>query len=305
MPLSLKSLSCFRAVMDCGSVTGAAKQLGVTQPAVSRMLSQLETDIGFELFSRSKGKLVPTDTALTLFGEVDIALQSVDRVSQIAVNLKNHDYSELAIVSPPSFAERVVTRLIADFLGQFPHVRVSLDSRSIETAQDMVALRAVDCGFGRLPIEHPDIDYEALLSAGTVCVMRSTHPLAQKKRLSAASLAGQPLILLARGRVSRGVLNEAFRAASIRPNIRVETHTVSAACALARHDGGIAIVNEMLAAQYLGGTLVMRRFSPNIQHQYAFMTSANLPMTRVTRSFRKFCRDFFRENHDPNNWSTA
>jgi DNA-binding transcriptional LysR family regulator len=302
MPLSLKSLNCFRAIMDAGSVTGAANSLGVTQPAVSRMLGQLESEIGFELFARSKGKLVPTEEAIALFGEVDIALQSVDRVSLLAINLRNHGYGELSIVSPPSFAEQVVTRLIAEFTRLYPKIRVSLDSRSIQTAQDMVALRAVDCGFLRLPLEHPELEYETLVSAGTVCVLRSTHPLAARRRISAANLRGQPLILLGRGRASRSVLNDGFVAANVRPDIRVETHTVSAACALARHDAGIAIVNEMLAAQYVDDSLVMRRFSPNISHEYAFVVSANAAMTRITRRFRRFCREFFKKNVDPAVW---
>lgn len=303
MPLSLKSLICFRAVMDAGSVTGAANSLGVTQPAVSRMLSQLEAGIGFELFMRSKGKLVPTEAAIALFDEVDIALKSVDRVSQLAINLKNHDYGELSIVSPPSFAECIATRLIAGFTRVYPRIRVSLDSRSIETAKDMVALRAVDCAFLRLPLEHPDLEHETLVSAGTVCVMRSTHPLGRRRRISAVDLRGQPLILLGRGRASRSVLNDGFLAADVRPNIRVETHTISAACALARLDAGIAIVNEMLAAQYLDKSLVMRRFSPNIRHDYAFVVSANAAMTRITRRFRRFCREFFRDNADPAAWA--
>ena len=107
MTVSLKSLACFRAIMDAGSVTSAASQLKVTQPAVSRMLGQLESDIGFELFTRTKGKLVPTDAAFALFKEVEIALQSVDRVSQLAINLKNHDYGELSIVAPSWAAARL------------------------------------------------------------------------------------------------------------------------------------------------------------------------------------------------------
>jgi DNA-binding transcriptional LysR family regulator len=303
MSLSLKSLACFRAVMDAGSVTAAAKNLAVTQPAVSRMLRQLESDIGFELFERSKGRLIPTRAAITLFGEVDIALQSVDRVSQLAVNMRNLDYGELSIVSPPSFAERVVTRLISGFLQQHPRVRVSLDSRNIETAQDMVALRAVDCGFGRLPIDHPDLEFETLVSSGTVCVMRPDDSLAKRKRVTAKHLKGRPLILLGRGRASRSVLNEGFEAAGISPDVRVEAHTVSAACSFARLGSGIAIVNEMLALQYVDNDLVVRRFSPEIRHDYAFMASADTPMTRATRQFRKYCRDFFRDRPDPRTWS--
>ena len=302
MSLSLKNLQCFRAVIDTGSVTAAASSLSITQPAVSRMLRQLEADIGFELFMRTKGRLLPTDAALALFAEVDVALQSIDRVSRLAVNLKNHDYGELSIVSPPSFAERVVTRLIAEFVRHHPNVRISLDSRNIDTALDMVALRAVDCGFARLPVDHPDLEFETLISSGTVCVMKPDHPLSQRRRITAAHLKGQPLILLGRGRASRSVLNEGFDAAHVRPQIRIETHTVSAACALARLGAGIAIVNGMLAAQYLESDLVMRDFSPNIRHDYALVASTKAPMTRIGKRFWDFSRTFFRDNPNPDDW---
>jgi DNA-binding transcriptional LysR family regulator len=303
MAISIKSLGCFRAVIDSGSVTGAARKLAVTQPAVSRLLSQLESDIGFELFVRSKGRLIPTDAAVALAKEVDVALQSVERVTQLAVNLGNHDYGELSIVSPPSFAERVVTRLIAGFVHEFPNTRVSLDSRSMPTAQDLIALRAVDCGFARLPLEHPDLEFETWVSSGTVCVLRADHPLTRRKNISATQLKGEPLILLGRGRASRDVLDDSFAAAKVRPLVRIETHTVSAACALVRQNAGIAIVNETLAAQYADKSIVMRRYSPDIRHEYAFVVSANVPMTRITEQFRIFCREFFAANPDPATWS--
>jgi len=57
---NLKSLECFRAIITSGSATAAAQQLGLTQPAVSRLLGLLEASVGFELFHRRKGRLVPT-----------------------------------------------------------------------------------------------------------------------------------------------------------------------------------------------------------------------------------------------------
>ena len=113
------------------------------------------------------------------------------------------------------------------------------------------------------------------------------------------------MILLGRGRASRNVLNEGLSVSARPLRIRIETHTVGSACALAREGAGIAIVNEMLAAQYVDKELVMRRFAPNIQHDYGFMVSANTPMTRVTERFRSFCRDFFEKNRDPAVWSAT
>ena len=107
---NLRSLECLRAVIVTGSATGAARQLGLTQPAVSRLLGVLERSIGFQLFERRKGRLVPTEEARTLCQEVDIALQSIDRVAQLARNLRNADFGELSIVSPPNRGPTSPTR---------------------------------------------------------------------------------------------------------------------------------------------------------------------------------------------------
>ena len=120
---NLRSLECFRAIIVTGSATAAARQLGLTQPAVSRMLAMLEAAVGFELFHRRKGRLIPTDEALALHREVDIALQSVDRVSRLARNLRNEDFGALSIVSPPSFAEGILSRVIAEFIAEHPSTR--------------------------------------------------------------------------------------------------------------------------------------------------------------------------------------
>jgi len=243
LEFNLKSLECFRAIVDTGSATAAARQLNMTQPGVSRLLGLLEHKLGLSLFHRNKGRLVPTHEALLFHKEVELALKSIDRVSELARNLRNADFGELTIVSPPSLAEGLLSRVISEFIALHPNVHVSLDSQSVETARDMVALRAVDCGFIKLPVEHPGLICEPLIKAGTLCALPPKHPLASKRVINVTDLDCEPLILLGKGRVSRQQLDAAFLDAGVTMNVRVETHTVSSACAFARDGTGIAIIN--------------------------------------------------------------
>ena len=165
--VSLRSLECFRQIIHSGSVTAAAQQMGLTQPAVSRMLGQLEQRTGFPLFQRFKGRLIPTEEALAYHQEVDIALQAVERLDELAINLGNANFGELSIVAPPSLAETILPPLIARFLADHPNVHVALESQPMETARDRVALRAADCGFVRLPIDHPGIKVHKLIRTGS------------------------------------------------------------------------------------------------------------------------------------------
>jgi len=292
---NLKSLECFRTIIDAGSATAAGKRLNLTQPAVSRLLGLLESQIGVELFNRRSGRLIPTDEALMFYKEVDVALQSIERVSQLAKNLHNADFGELTIVAPPSFAEGILSDVISRFLTQHTNLRIRLDSQSVEKARDMVALRAVDCGFIKLPADYPGIKCTPMTRSKTVCALSVRHPLSGKKSIDVKDLHNEPLILLGKGKVSRLQIDQAFREAGVKMNVRVETHTVGAACAIAGHGIGIAIVNEMLALQYVGRDIVLREFSPGIEHEYALMTSMETPMNLVTRRFFEHCLDYF--NH--------
>lgn len=292
--INLKSLECFLAIVDSGSATAAARELNLTQPAVSRSLGMLEQWLGFELFIRSKGRLIPTDEALAFYKEVKITLQSVERLSKLALNIHNANFGELKVVSPPSFAEGMLSAAINAFIEKHPNVSISLDSQSVKTALDMVALRAVDCGFAKLPVEHPGLLCQTMITGGTVCALPKGHKLAKRKQLSAQDLDGEPLILLGKGRSSREQINRAFAEANIRMRVRIETHTVGAACAFARGGAGIAIVNEMFARQFADGSIELRRFLPNVQHEYAFVTAKEAPMSRVTREFYEHCMSYFK-----------
>jgi DNA-binding transcriptional LysR family regulator len=237
--------------------------------------------------------LIPTQEAQLLMPEVEIALQSVEHVTELARNLHNANYGELKIVAPPSFSEGLLSSVVSSFIRRYPQVSISMDSHGVETALKMIALRAVDCGFTKLPIEYPGLISEPLLEAGTVCVVPMGHALCAKQAVSVEDLNQQPLILLGKGRSFRRDIEQAFARQKIPMQIRVETHTVGSACALVRGNIGIAIVNEMLARQYAGDALALLPFTPDIRHQYAFVTSDHAPMTRITRQFLTHCRTVF------------
>ena len=291
---NLKSLECFRTIINTGSATAAARHLGVTQPGVSRLLAVLEEQIGFPLFERYKGRLLPTQEALLFFENVDIALNNIDRVFELARNLHDADFGELKIAAPPRFAEYFLPQMIAEFLIDHPRVQISLDSHNAEAVKELVAVRAVDCGFARMPVDHPALQAHPLIEARTVCVMPKQHKLASRKKVRAADLDGLPLIMLAKGKPSRLQTDAVFREAGVRMNIRVEAHTVGSACALVAEGTGVAIVSEMLAVRYADTDLVLLPLDPELRHQYAFLHYSNVSMSRVARKFLEHSQRFFK-----------
>ena len=283
--LGVRALETLAEVMRTGSATAAAANLGMTQPGVSRALAQIERAIGFELFYRDRGKLVPTRDGRLLAEEVEFALAGLQRVSNLADDIANSAAGELSVIAPPSFAEGVLPAIVASFLQKHPGVRFNLDSRSLETSRVMIATRVVDCGFMKMPIAGDDLHCEPLVASGSACVLPARHLLAAHEVLTPDLLRDEPLILLGSGRQWRIQVDQAFADYRLRPMVAIETHTHGSACALAARGVGIAIVNRLLARGYLRDGLVMRGFAPPITHQYAFVTSINLRGSRLVSAF--------------------
>ncbi|MEO7775253.1 MAG: LysR family transcriptional regulator [Steroidobacteraceae bacterium] len=283
--IELRALRMFAAIVRHGTLTAAGREFNLTQPATSRVLAQLERDIGFELFHRDRGRLVPTPDALLLFEEVELALGGINHVQDLVQNIARFKVGRLRLVAPPSLSEGVLPEIVAAFLARFPDVHLSIDARSIETSRTMIATRLVDAGFLKLPIDRPDLSAETVMMSSSVCVLRGDHPLARKQQLDAAQLRGEPLILLGFGRTSRAQIEAAFSAAGVALKVRVDTHTIGSACALAGRGVGIALVNALLARPYVRDGLVARPFHPDLHHEYAFVTAAVPGPTRLAREF--------------------
>jgi DNA-binding transcriptional LysR family regulator len=282
--LNLQALKCFHEIMTAGSGAAAAKRMGLSGSGVSRLISSLERSVGFELFYRGKG-LVPTPDALIFFKEVNLAFLNIERVNAVAQDIRNHDIGQLKIVSSPGFSESVLVDVAVSFLKTYPKVRLQIDSRSIEQARFQVATRAADCGFAKLPFDRPDIRVDKIVTSDTVCVLSKKHPLAKEPFLTPNHLKSEPIVQWGTGSINRSEVEAAFKKAKVEPIVNVEVHTVGLACAFTARGQGISIVNELMAKAYLHGDLISRPFRPKIEHEFVFITSAYLPMSRLTQAF--------------------
>ena len=297
--LGVRALSTFAEVIRTGSATAAAHNLGMTQPGVSRIIAQLEGAVGFELFYRDRGRLVATKDGLALADEVELALAGLNRVESLAADIATSAVGELRIVAPPSFAEGVLPDIVASFLRRFPGVRFSLDSRSIDTAKTMIATRVVDCGFMKLPLNDGALRCDPLIRNGSACALPGDHPLAAHSILTPDLLDREPLILLGLGRQWRAQVDTAFALSGRRPRVAIETHTHGSACALASRGVGIALVNELLARNYIRAPLVLRPFAPDIDHEYGFVTSALSQPSRLVQEFYAEARTVLNSHSRP------
>ena len=140
--------------MEVGSVTGAAERLHVTQPAVSKMLAQLERDLGFSAFARERRRLVPTPEAQILYQEVRRAFIGLDQLRRLAGDLRDMRQGRLVIAASYVASSWHLPGVVAAFLRAHPGLSVSMHALDSPTTARAVAGRAGRSGRGELRRPH-------------------------------------------------------------------------------------------------------------------------------------------------------
>ena len=103
MKITFRQIDAFKTVVQTGTVTESARMLGISQPAVSRLISDLESEIGFKLFARSGRNLKATPEALLLVEEVRRALSGLEQIKLTASAIKRFKPAQLRLISTPAF----------------------------------------------------------------------------------------------------------------------------------------------------------------------------------------------------------
>ena len=289
--MDLRHIRAFKAIMQTGSTVDAAKMLGVSQPSISRLLSEFEAATGERLFTRANGRLIPRDAAELILPDVDRTLAGFEGL------LSNVDRAALPlrVAAPAGVITQIIAPAVRRLLVDRPRQKVVAEIMSYYDVIAAVASGRVDVGFVKAPVEHPAIDTVPLVTVGTDVVLMTDHPLASKTELTPQDLFGEDLILLGRNRPFRAQLDQIFLQAGIRMEVFIETQAVSAACSFVRQGLGITIANALLARGAAGDGLVCRPFSNAPQHSFALAFLKQPSRPRMLATFTQHVRDVANE----------
>lgn len=283
--INLKQLDAFRAVMMTGSVTNAADYLYVSQPAISRLVADLERSIGFSLFVRAKGSaLVPTPEANSFYRDVNRNFAGLEVIKKAANDIKNFRSGQLRIASLPALAMGFLPVVIHKFREEHPDITVQLQTRSSSTVRHWVAAQQFDLGLAR-PGEYPGVEAELFCSIPGVCIMQKDHPLASKELITPKDLDGEDFISLGTEDLTRARIDRVFEKHNVAPNITVETQYAATICGLVLKGVGVSIINPITALDFIDRELTIRQFDPSVQFEYYIFVPRHRPLSRVTRIF--------------------
>jgi DNA-binding transcriptional LysR family regulator len=268
--LNLRALRVLRAVAASGSQAAASRTLNVAPSAISRTIVELEAELGFALFRRDKGRLIPTQPGRAFALEVERVFREVDMLADTARVLRAAGGERLRVMVPPSLLHYFLPETLRRFAASHPHTRLEIDYGPAASGMAALAQGRADIAVLSLPIDAAGLEMVPLIDVETVCLVPVGHVLAAKAAISPADLDRQKVVLIDRRFALREKLDDLFRRAGAVPDIRVETSSGAAAAGCAQVGIGIAVVSRLIAGQADGDPrLVVRPFRPTVWQKFA------------------------------------
>ncbi|QCK87087.1 LysR family transcriptional regulator [Phreatobacter aquaticus] len=288
--MNLRQLELLRAVIRCETTVGAARELGLSQPAVSNAIKHLEQQLGFALFERVNNRLFPTAEARALYQDSEPIFLMHAALEAKVQDLRDTKAGQIRIVGTPPLGYGAIPSALRRFLAKRPKVKVAFDVRRLEQVVETVEMGVAELGFVLGIGDHPALDVEPLLASRMVCVVRPDHPLAAKGVVTPADLHGEPFIALERGSRLGTAVREAFQQAAVPYNFAVEVRYCQTACVLAENGVGVTVVDPFSPTCSGHYDLVVRPFEPATPVTAYVLRPKGRPVSRLAEAFLREVR---------------
>ncbi|CAH1692377.1 HTH-type transcriptional activator CmpR [Hyphomicrobiales bacterium] len=283
--MNFRQIEVFRTVMQTSSVTAAAQKLNVTQPAVSKILAQLEAALGFKLFTRHGRTLVATEEGRILYTEVERSFMGLNHLTRFAQSLNQLPKGHLVIGAMPALANRWLPSVLASFLRQFTDLTVSLKSIESPRVAEWMANGQIDLGLGYVEYDHPSLSRETIARMDAVCIVPKGHRLAASSVVTIGDLEGQTLIAAGPTNRYRLELDRLLSLQRINCVAQVDTQSSSVQCALVHEGIGVALVDYLSAVDHNHLNFVIKPFSPAISRDLYLLRAANRSRVTIADQF--------------------
>ncbi|MFI3904500.1 LysR substrate-binding domain-containing protein [Ochrobactrum sp. S1502_03] len=283
--MNFRQIEIFAAVMRAGTASKAAELLGITQPAASRALSDLETDVGFTLFDRVRQRLIPTPEAWQFYKSVDASFRGLDTIKSEAARIRDQGSGRLRVASLSLLGSTLVPKAIARFRARHPDINVTLHVLGSRDVRDLVASGQFDVGLAADEIDVTGVAHQLFLSPNTMIAMPVDHPLANRETIRPTDISGHPFVAYVAEDRARQRFEAILAGEGVKPNVVVETIYASTVCSLVAEGVGIGLVSPYVLGSLDRNKVVLKPFEPAVQIKSLLILPPAKPKSLLVRDF--------------------
>ncbi|MBY6092702.1 LysR family transcriptional regulator [Maritimibacter alkaliphilus] len=288
--VSLRLLEIFAAMMRCTTTVETAEFLGISQPAVSAGLRQLENQLGFSLFERTGRRLTPTGEANDLFEEIRPLFGILRSFSTRARDIRSGRVGRLRVMATPPLGYSLGPRALQAFHAARPEVTISYDVRRLENVLDAIQTGQADIGLVLNAERLETVNSEIIQRSQMVVLMPEDDPLAEGAFVTAEALTGRQIVGIDQASQLGRLVAKGFAQGGGQYRPGIEVRYCQTASALVADGMGVTVTDPYSAEPYLDRGLVSRPFMPTLEVSASMLTRKGVPHSGLLLSFMEELR---------------
>ena len=292
--LRLRHIEVFHAIYSTGSITHAAELLHVSQPSISKVLKHAEMQLGFELFHRVKGKLVPTAEAEALILEVNRVYAQISSLKKTARNLRANTSGKIRLSVMPALGLNILPLAIKRFHEQYPDIQFNVQTKHFEDVPAALFEYEIDIGLAFNPESHSGLDSVDIGSGELMCV-HSPDVFGNKKKIQPQDLAGQEFISIVDSGPLGDMVEKELQLLDEPPDTRVQVQTYYIAKSLVGYGLGVSVIDEFTAHAEGPGQFLSTGFEPPMTFSVKGFYLESRPLSKVCQAFLQCFKEVFSE----------
>lgn len=292
MEQHLSQYRIFYEVARCGNISRAAKELYISQPAISKAIGKLEESLGTRLFLRNSRGVQLTPEGNVLFQHVAAAFDSLSRGEKELKRIHDFHIGQLKIGVSNTLCKYVLLPYLKSFVEKYPHVNITIESQSTAHTLEMLEARKIDIGLVAEPRARRGLNFTPVMEIhdGFVCTPAYMENLTLREGPAPDIFKTGNIMLLDRSNMSRKHLDTYLSDRDIEVNQLLEVTDMALLIEFARIGLGIAcVILDFVSDDLKNGTLIEVPLNAPIPRRVIGFACPPQDQSQTLREFLAFC----------------
>lgn len=292
MEQHLSQYRIFYAVAKTGNISKAAKELFISQPAISKAISKLEESLGLPLFTRNSRGVQLTVEGQVLFSHVSNAFDTLNRGENELRRIKDFNIGQLKIGVSNTLCKYVLLPYLKGFVEQNPHIKITIESQSTAKTVSMLEQQQLDIGLVAEPKSRRNLKFLPVMQIndGFVCTKSYLENLFLREGRDTDIFSEGTVMLLDRNNMSRAHVDTWFAENNVEPRHILEATTMDLIIEFAKIGLGIGcVIKDFVRKELEEGSLIEIPLASPIRRRTIGFSYNPSYVTKTTSQFVKFC----------------
>lgn len=296
--MNIREASYLLEIEKTQQITKAAKNLYITQPALSKAIKKIEMEMGCQLFYRDGSLLLPTEYGLIVLKTAQSITAEYEKCIEEIRCQKEMEHSQINLGLPIG-APFLVSPMIAQFSREYPFVKINANVFGGNYLIHLLRTSKLDVAF-LMPIQKEDeeglVVQKQLYKSEMAVGVNPTHPWAEKQYICDEDFENAPFVTLDSTTQSHSLLVSRLRSSGIEPVLKMQSNDFPWLIEYAKAMNLPCFMSEVVMRYYAGNSLLIKRFRPSIAWGMDIVIPMEKKSSRATRLFLQFVQEYLKDN---------